>query len=350
MSDLSADGRDALAQTLEDWQARLEEYGVDEGFHVAIRALQTAWDDPVLAEVMAGKVEAWPPSGRGNWLDDQLTAVRLRVLEACGRTQEYLNLARAARAHTSYAVMLVKLERMLEAIEYARKSFETPDEALALATALREAAAHDDALTIGEAGLGLAGHDDDEAGGAVIPLAHWLRDYAGGIGKPALALKAARTAFEHSLSLEDFGAVKPWAGDAWDAIRKDLLAHLARAPHAYDRARIYLSESLIDDAVRSVGDRFGHGAHDETLMRLAAAAHTSHPDWVIRLAMGQAASIMDANTAGHYDLAVQWLEKAALAYEVLGREDDWRACLDDLIERHRRKYKLRPLLEGLRGA
>jgi hypothetical protein len=75
---------------------------------------------------------------------------------------------------------------------------------------------------------------------------------------------------------------------------------------------------------------------------------------------------MDANTAGHYELAVQWLEKAALAYEVLGavqwlekaalayevlgREDDWRACLDDLIERHHRKYKLRPLLEGLRGA
>jgi hypothetical protein len=44
MSDLSADERDALAQTLEDWQTRLEEYGVDEGFHVAIRALQTAWD------------------------------------------------------------------------------------------------------------------------------------------------------------------------------------------------------------------------------------------------------------------------------------------------------------------
>src|SRR5262249_51554101 len=185
-----------------------------------------------------------PPMPRGcrvrshaGALDKQLTAVRLRVLEACGRTQEYLNLARAARAHTSYAVMLVKLERMPEAIEYALKSFEARDEALALATALREAAAHDDALTIAEAGLGLAGDDDDEAGGAVIPLAHWLRDYAGGIGKSELALKAARTAFEHSLSLEDFGAVKPWAGGAWDAIRKDLLAHLAHAPHAYDTTR-----------------------------------------------------------------------------------------------------------------
>jgi uncharacterized Zn finger protein len=348
MSDVAADERDALAETVEDWQDRLEEYGVDEGFHVAIRALEAGWDDPALAAVMAGKGKTWPPSGRGDWLDDRLTAVRLRVLEACGRTQEYLNLARAARAHTSYAIMLVKLERIPEAIAYALKSFKKPHEALALAAALRKAAAHDDALKIADAGLGLACDDDDETDGSVIPLAHWLRDYAGGIGKSALALKAARAAFDHSLSLDDFGTVKALAGDAWDAIREDLLTHLTHAPHAYDRTRIYLSEGLIDNAVRSVGDRFGYGAHDETLMRLAAAAHKSHPDWVIHLAMGQAASIMDANRADHYALAAQWLEKAALAYEVLGREDDWRVYLDDLIDRHRRKYKLRPLLEGLR--
>ena len=53
--------------------------------------------------------------------------------------------------------------------------------------------------------------------------------------------------------------------------------------------------------------------------------------------------------AGHYTLAAQWLEKAALAHEVIGRSDDWRACLDELIKRHRRKYELRPLLESSRG-
>ena len=79
------------------------------------------------------------------------------------------------------------------------------------------------------------------------------------------------------------------------------------------------------------------------------SAESVRAEWVIRVAVHQANSIMDANRAGHYSLAVQWLEKAALAHEVLGREDDWRACLDELIERHRRKYKLRPLLEGLRG-
>ena len=349
MSDLAADERDALAETLEDWQGRLEEYGVDEGFHVAIRALQTGWDDPALAAVMAGEGKSWPPSGADDWLENELTAVRLRVLEAGGRTEEYLNLARAARAHTSYAAMLVKLQRTTEAVKYGLKSFKRPDQALALAKVLREAAAHDDALKIADAGLGLASDGEEDMAGPVIPLAHWLRDYAGGMGKMAVALKAAKVAFEYSLSPEDFRAVQPWAGADWDAIRKDLLAHLARAPYAYDRIRIYLSEGLIDEAVRAVGNRFEHGAHDETLMRLASAAHASHPDWVIRLAMHHATSIMDANQAGHYALAAQWLAKAALAHELLGREDDWRACLEELIDRHRRKYKLRPLLERLRG-
>ena len=110
MSELAADERDALAESLEEWQGRLEEYGVDDGFHVAIRALQTGWDDPALAAVMAGNGRSWPPSGADDWLEDCLTAVRLRVLVSCGRTEAYLNLARAARAHTSYSCMLVKLE------------------------------------------------------------------------------------------------------------------------------------------------------------------------------------------------------------------------------------------------
>jgi hypothetical protein len=349
MSDLAADERDALAETLQDWQRRLEEYGVADGFRVAICALQTGWDDPALAAVITGKGRSWPPSGTDDRLEEQLTDVRLRVLEACGRTDEYLNLARAARAHTSYAAMLVKLKRTPEAVKHALKSFKRPDQALALAKVLRESAAHDDALKIADTGLGLAADDDDDTAGSVVPLAHWLRDYAGGIGKTALALKAACAAFDHSLSPEDFRATQTWAGADWDVIRKELLAHLARAPHAYDRIRIYLSEGLIDDAVRTVGDRFAHSAHDETLMHLATVAHASHSKWVIRLAMHQANIIMDANQAGRYALAAQWLEKARLAHEALGREDDWRGCLDELIDRHRRKYKLRPLLEALRG-
>jgi hypothetical protein len=44
---------------------------------------------------------------------------------------------------------------------------------------------------IADAGLGLAADDEDDLESSVVPLAHWLRDYAGGMGKTAVALKAA---------------------------------------------------------------------------------------------------------------------------------------------------------------
>jgi hypothetical protein len=56
MSDLAGDERDALGETSEHWQGHLEEYGIDDGLLVAIRALQTGWDDPALAAVMPARV------------------------------------------------------------------------------------------------------------------------------------------------------------------------------------------------------------------------------------------------------------------------------------------------------
>jgi uncharacterized Zn finger protein len=347
MGDIPADDRDAFKDAAEDWQSRLSEYGVEDAFDVAIGALESGWDDPVLQAVLRGKGKKWPPSGKDGWVEAELTAVRLRALEACGKTEEYLRLARAANARGEYAVMLVKLDRAAEAVEYALKSFKEPDEALELCKALRDA---DDAVTVAEAWLRLSGDRDDDTQDSVVPLAHWLREFAGASRKPDLALKAAVAAFQGSLSFEDFSAVKSWAGSGWLELREQILVTLRRAKYADDRTEIYLSEGLVDDAVRSVDDDdFKFGTHDETLMRLAEMAHGSHADWVIKLAMTHATRIMEANDAGNYALAAQWLEKAALAHEAAGREDAWMACLDELIERHRRKHKLRPLLQELRG-
>jgi hypothetical protein len=41
------------------------------------------------------------------------------------------------------------------------------------------------------------------------------------------------------------------------------------------------------------------------------------------------------------------LEKSRDAYVASGREEEWRDYLDDLVGRHQRKYKLRPMLEDL---
>lgn len=348
MSDLTPDEREAMADSVRELQSRLDDYGVDEGFHVAIRALENGWDEPGLEAVMAGQGKTWPVSSTAGILDNELTAVRLRVLDACSHHEEYLNLAHAAGHHASYAEQLVKLGRVAEAVEYGLTAFKSPGDALSLATALRESGAHEEALKIADTGLDLDTGEKSDWHRPVTPLAHWLRDYAGGAGRVNLALRAARVAFECTLSMEDYRAAQNWAGDNWPEIRMALLKTLACASHAYDRIRIYLSENMIDEAVRCAGDRDGYGTYDGTLMELAEAAHTSHSGWVIGFASKQAARIMDENKARDYETAACWLQKAARAYKAAGQTDVWASELEELITKHKRKYKLRPLLEALR--
>ena len=359
LSDLGADERDALAVLVEDWRQRLSDYGVDDSFTVTILALETAWDQPELQAVLTGKARGWPPSGRGDDVELRLTAIRLRVLDGQGRTDEHLRLSKACGAHTEHATMLVKLDRVSEAIAYAAKRFKTPEEAHELSKVLRTAGHDEDATELAKAGLALVGErPTGSSANSIGPhglagLAHWLRDYAGGLGKIKLALKAAAIAFEQTHSREDYRAAESWAkssgaGKTWPKLREALLAHLKAAQYAHDRTLILLEEGMIDDAVRSAGEATDYQSDSETLMRLSDAAAASHSDWVIRFSVAKASRIMDDNRSGHYAEAARWLEKAALAYESAGRDEDWVVLLAWLIGKHKRKYKLRPLLEALR--
>ena len=352
MSDLTAAERDDLAMTVAEWQDQLADYGLEDNFDVAICALENGWDEPALQAVLAGEIETWPPDEAENGENQELTLVRLRVLDACGNWEGCLTLARAAGIKTKVASALVKLDRVPEAVAYALENFTASGESLDFAKMLREAGRHDEALTIAEAGLRLGWNrssgDDWWLGRLVVPLAHWLRDYAGPIGRRDIALTAARAAFEHTLSFADYSATKSWAGENWRTIRQDLLGCLMNARYAPDRTEILLSEGLVDDAVRCIGDGEADATSDAVLMRLMDTAYATHPDWVIRLAERKAARIMDAGASASYDLAAEWLKRAALAYDAAGRSDDWTATIEPLIDRHRRKYRLRPLLEALR--
>ena len=188
----------------------------------------------------------------------------------------YLNLARAAGEFASYTEQLVKLSRVAEAVEFGLTAFRSPDDALALAKALRQAGSHDEALKIAGAGLGLEGEKRGDWHRPVSALAHWLRDYAAGLGRTSLAIETASIEFDCTLSMEDYMAAKNWAGESWAELRAKLLERLGQEHHASDRVRIYLSEAMIDEAVACVGDKETFGIGDETLMQLADAAHASH--------------------------------------------------------------------------
>jgi uncharacterized Zn finger protein len=338
-ANLSSEERREWANTLTNWQGAIEEYGIDDGFDVAIGATTQGWDWPPLQAVLQGQITdkgAWedePP-----WYADDLTVARLNVLERQGRTTEYLYLAQAEGQTALYLTMLVKLERSDEAVAYAMKYMTSTEEALALAQALEAHNYSQDALKMAEYGLTLFGE--------TLTLARWLRDFAETVDRPDIALKAARTAFEHSYSLKDYQAAEAIAGDEWPSIRRNLLNLLASTGGAYGTIDIYLHEGMIDEAVEAI-DRQGYVGY-YTLEPVVDAAWQSHPDWVIRQCKKQAEPIMNDGKSKYYHHAARWLEKARKAYLAADRTDEWGRYLESLIQKHARKYSLRPQLEALR--
>ena len=339
-ADLSPDERRAWADKLTAWQSEIEDYGIDEGFDVAIGAAELGWDYVPLQRAMQGQITAlgaW--EGEAPWYADELAIARLNVLERQGRFDEYLNLAEAEGQSALYATMLVKARRTGEAVAYGLEHLVTTGDALALAQALR---AHDhprEALRIAEHGLSLQGR--------VHLLAHWLRDFASGLGEDGLALEAARAAYMDSPSLDDYQAVQALAGGAWPQVKDELLEHLARTSLASTKVDIYLHEDMVERAIEVIDQE--QYAWYGTVEKVVDAAWQSHPDWVIRQCKAQAEPIMDQGKSRHYHHAVRWLDKARQAYLGAGQADAWRTYVQGLIDKHARKYSLRPQLEALRG-
>jgi uncharacterized Zn finger protein len=340
-ADLSPQERQDWAEKLTAWQGEIDEYGVDDAFDAAIAAAEQGWDyRPLLKVIRDGEITdqgAWP--GEAPWYADELTLARLNVLERQGRTTEYIYLAEAEGQMALYLAMLVKVGRVQEAVENGLQQLAQVDDALAVAKVLREHNHPLEALRIAEHGLTLQGM-------ALLSLAHWLRDFARELSRPDIALKAARVAFNQSFDLEDYQAIASFAGTEWPALKSELLSQLASTQAVSGPVDIYLYEGLIDQAIKIV-DRYPYAGYS-LVEKVVDAAWQTHPDWVIQQCQKQAEPIMDSGKSDHYYHAARWLEKARRAYLAANRADEWRAYLEGLINKHARKYALRPRLEALR--
>lgn len=335
VDDLTPHEKEDWSAKLDVWWGELGDYDTGEHFGAAFRALEQGWSYPPLVGVLEG--EAPDDEFFEEIFDDPLTIARLNVLERRGRYEEYLRLSEAAGETTGHAIMLARLGRAEAAVEYSLKRLVAPEEALAVAEALREQGVLEGALRVGEHGLSLEGRKSR--------LASWVRDLAEGTGRLELALEAAVVAFRADPELASYRRVRELAGERWPEHRERLLYHLRqRVPYfPAGHVDVFLHEGLVRDAIAVVEE----SPLEALVARVADAAIESHPGWVIETCRRQAEEIMDQGRSKYYAEAVSWLAKVRDAYLAARREKEWRDYLDELIDRHQRKYKLRPMLENL---
>ena len=339
--DLTREERELWADRFAGWQDELDDYGVDEVFDAPQAAALDSWDYPPLQRVLQGNITeegAW--EGDAPYFADELTEARLHILERRGRFQEYLYLAEAEGQTEAYVTMLVRLDRIQEAVGYGHAYLATPDEVLTLAKALYEHGEREQGLQIAEHGLTLEG--------GKATLAKWLRDQAWSMGETARALTAADTAFREEISLENYLRVAEIAGERWPEYRGALLNYTRSKTSSYPLGHIdvFLHERLVVDAIGALDTYASHTLVERVVD--AALESQSHLDWVIQACQQQAEYIMDRGKAELYSSAANWLAKARTAYRALGHEEEWQAYLGELLSQHGRKSKLVPMLKALR--
>lgn len=204
------------ADQLTAWQAEVEEYGIDEGFDAAQAAALQGWNDSALQNILQGKSsDSLENTFISSWYEENLIEAHLNVLEYQKRYQEYLNLAKAKGQLAKHLTMLVRLNRIPEAVEYGKKFLTTAADTLAFAKALQEAGASVFALEIAELGLSFQGV-------YLYQLAGWLRDLAAQEENSLLALRAGIVAFKEQPALDDYLLVSKLSAKNWPKIRPDL--------------------------------------------------------------------------------------------------------------------------------
>ncbi|MBK8047403.1 MAG: SWIM zinc finger family protein [Anaerolineales bacterium] len=351
--ELTEDERDEWRSSL----AQLAENVTD--FPITELALLEWWDEPQLVALMQGVAAAAPaaPTDTAGGVnaqtsevhaayagiedsvagdDEELVMLRLRILSRAGRTREYLNLAQLTDHAYLYVAKIAELGDVARALAEGLQLLYLPGECLALANLFVREGANGAGLMIAAHGLDL------NATAHRLALAQWIVPMAEAQQEYALALRAARIAYGLTHQLSDYLAVERLAGSDWPTLKTEMLTELGQV-HSYGAIDIYLHEQMLEPAMALIGDYDTVNAE-----RVIRAARAAYPDWGIARCKRNAERIMDAGKANHYADAVAWLELAHDIWIEHGRKGEWDAYRTELLTKHARKYKLVPMIRGIR--
>lgn len=328
-------------------------------FWLTSQALERGWSASWLQRALAGEEYE---DAQAVFLDEpeELMEVRLRVLERQNRIEEYLNLARAEKRTEAYVTMLVRLDRVDEAIFTALQQVETKEEANTISRVLAQKGELEAALAIARHGLELpvgtvytersaTSHHFKQVQTA---LTGWVQQLGEELGEDEYVLEAKIQRFEVNPALATYQEIEGACGEDWPQVKRKLLAGLERQeeyPHGEAMIQVFLYEEDIDRAIAVAepmlqGLTYGLRSRSSWLTPLLEQAAAQRPQWVLDWAPLKIHNILNSGRSGDYDLAVTLLEYCQTAFATLEDMEGWDAYIAEVKSAHDRKRKFMGLV------
>lgn len=350
ITNLDADERVELQVNIEEWEGLWSD-----SLALSTEALRQEWDDAELLQILQGKPGNLWPDGRPDHAD-KLAQIRLSLLEQQNRLTEYLYFAHAEEQWSSYLAMLIRLQRVDEAINL-QTHLQSIEDAFDVAKALREQNLLSEAVQVAQRGLQLPkrqpqrwtwdavnAYERDERFDQ-YELADWASELAIGIGDHSTALELRIIAFKAKPSLQDYQQVAILAEGNWQVIRAELLDYLRNLDtwgwvYMTAKVDIFLMENLVEDAIAAVA----RSGDSDLVMRVMDAALSVNPQWVLDRAISKAEDIINRGKAEQYKEAVRWLTYVRTVYQGI-RQQQWETYRDRLVANHGKERKLMTLMK-----
>jgi tetratricopeptide (TPR) repeat protein len=271
-----------------------------------------------------------------------LVAIRLRQLERRGQVSDYLKLARIAKQHHRYAIMLALQGDLEGAIETARREFKETYQWLPFAKAL-------DALGHTETALDMAVGwlrekfpiTDALDVGPLTAFAEWLAARAAALGKHEVATEFIQKAYFQEPTLARYQLFQQIAGEQWEQLRPRALEHLQEVGEVEEVVEIYLYEGMYEDALKIL-------IEEDSLVPEYAHRLVEHfPEQIRNACREQAEHFLRMTNPDLYPIAVEYLAVVKRSYQVENKLHEWDALLQKLLEQYKRKPGVPPLLQKL---
>lgn len=359
-TDFSIEDRQKWVIEIEGTQDSL---GVE--FDHSLAALMQGWDDPYLQAVLQGKekhenIDRHPVKvstqfrekrtrvqvGENVYIREtelrQLDTIRLKILQAQERFDEYLNLAKDADFLIDYVSMLLQLDRHNEAIA-AGGNVQDEDDAFEIAKKLLEFGFEKQALDIANKGLHLQGEKANSY--CSRELADWTTQLALRLGETGILLNAIIIAFKLRPSLDDYHQIRELTKNKWNSTKDILLTYLANLNSfsaSEAKVDIFLEEGLFDQAMAIANTSY---CRNHTRLQVMQAVIKTNPQWVITKAQSLAEEIIKIGKSDSYEQAIAWLEQVRDGYRILKQEKEWLTYRNQLVTVNARKRKLMELVK-----
>lgn len=127
-----------------------------------------------------------------------------------------------------------------------------------------------------------------------------------------MALLAYRSAYDSQPTIELYRHIKKLSGLNWENLYPALLKQARERYNSEVLVDIHLEENEWDEAIE-LAKKYTFSFH--LLEKVADALIHHRPDWVIRVAIKQAESLIAQTQSKLYPVAARWLERAKKAYQ-----------------------------------